>query len=132
MCNTYASNCRVGLLGHIFFFYNSLRQRLGLGRSVRYKPRARSTSIKRRRCENPSEAEEQLNESFDRGATCFAKLNKVFEHTSLPQSVQNLSVKQTIIIELNKNRDVFISSNKLYFEQCICQILVSYAYFCNL
>ena len=51
----------------------SLCQRLGLTRSVRNKPRARSASIERRRRESPPEAKDERSESFAGGARGFAK-----------------------------------------------------------
>ena len=44
----------------MYLFWPSLCQILGLTRSVRNKPRARSASIKRRRRESPPEAQEVL------------------------------------------------------------------------
>ena len=51
----------------------SLCQRLSLTRSVKNKPRARSTSIERQRRESPPEAKNERNESFAGGARGFAK-----------------------------------------------------------
>ena len=55
----------------------SLCQRLGLTRSVRNKPRARSASIERRGRESPPEAKDERSESFARGARGFAKQNRL-------------------------------------------------------
>ena len=51
---------------------HSLCQRLGLTRSVRNKPRARSASIERRRRESPPEVKDERSESFAGGARGFA------------------------------------------------------------
>ena len=59
---------------HLLFF-SSLCQRLGLTRSVRNKPRARSASIEHRRRESPPEAKDEQSESFAGGARSFAKLS---------------------------------------------------------
>ena len=55
----------------LFWLISSLCQRLGLTRSVRNKPRARSASIERRRCESPPEAKDERSESFAGGARGF-------------------------------------------------------------
>ena len=56
----------------------SLCQRLGLTRSVRNKPRARSASIERRRRESPPEGKDERSESFAGGARGFAKQTDLF------------------------------------------------------
>ena len=58
----------------------SLCQTLGLTRSERNKPRARSASIECRRRESPPEAKDERSESFAGGARGFAKQKRVFEH----------------------------------------------------
>ena len=56
----------------------SLCQRLGLTRSVRNKPRARSASIECRRRKSPPEAKDERSESFAGGARGFAKLSSLY------------------------------------------------------
>ena len=76
------------------FTQTSLCQRLGLTRSVRNKPRARSASIKRRRCKSPPEAKDERRESFAGGARGFVKQNRVFEHTHLPLCRAGVSISK--------------------------------------
>ena len=59
---------------------SSLCQRLGLTRSVRNKPRARSASIERRRRDSSPEAKDERSESFAGGARGFAKQNRPLHH----------------------------------------------------
>ena len=54
---------------------SSLCQRLGLTRSVRNKPRARSANTERRRRESSPEAKDERSESFAGGARGFATLH---------------------------------------------------------
>ena len=58
----------------------SLCQRLGLTRSVRNKPRARSASIEHQRRESPPEVKDKRSESFAGGARGFAKQNRAPLH----------------------------------------------------
>ena len=81
--------------------YNSLCQRLGLTRSVRNKPRARSASIERRRGESPPEAKDERSESFAGGARGFAKQNRVFEHTHLPLCRPGVSTQRNHYQKMN-------------------------------
>ena len=79
----------------------SLCQRLGLTRSVRNKPRARSASIECRRCESPPEAKDERSESFTGGARGFAKQNLVFEHTHLPLCRPGVSIQRNHYQKMN-------------------------------
>ena len=74
----------------------SLCQRLGLTRSVRNKPRARSASIERRRRESPPEAKDERSESFAGGARGFAKL---CQRLGLTRSVRNKPRARSASIE---------------------------------
>ena len=78
----------------------SLCQRLGLTRSVRNKPRARSASIERQRRESPPEAKDEQSESFAGGPRGFAQ-NRVFEHTHLPLCRPGVSIQRNHYQKLN-------------------------------
>ena len=83
------------------YTFSSLCQRLGLTRSVRNKPRARSASFERRRRESPPEAKDERSESFAGGARGFAKQNRVFEHTHLPLCRPGVSIQRNHYQKMN-------------------------------
>ena len=94
---------------YIFAPVISLCQRLGLTRSVRNKPRARSAIIERRRRESPPEAKDERSESFAGGARGLAKQNRVFEH--LPLRRPGVSIQRNHYQKLTKTPLLFIDHN---------------------